>query len=156
VALGLVLAALGVFVVRDGSSITSTPGYARVGPEVFPWLVGVGLVIIGLLLVGSALRRRWSVDWVVSASPMPASGEVLYLLGRVGLMLLGLALAATLLHPAGFVIAMTVLYVCVTTAFGSRSYVRDIAIGAALAGTVFLVFGMGLGITLPRGRLWGF
>ena len=153
--LALAFAALGVFVAAEGGATAGAQTYARVGPEVFPRLVGVGLTLVGLLLGLDAWRRRWTVQWAAQASAGPASvRDTVRLLRRVGLMVLGLVLAVALMGPAGFIVATTVLFLCVTVAFGSRKPVTDLAIGLAFSATVFLIFTMGLGVSLPWGRLW--
>jgi len=153
--LGLALAALGAFVAVQGGATSIAQTYARVGPEVFPRLVGAGLALIGVLLVLDAWRRKWRLEWAAYSAAEPGShaGVARYLRG-VGLMLLGLLLAVALMAPAGFIVATTALFSCVTFAFGSRSPVRDLAIGLAFTGAVFLIFTMGLGLPLPWGRLW--
>jgi putative tricarboxylic transport membrane protein len=122
---------------------------------VFPRAVGIGLTLIGLLLALEGWRRSWSVQWVEQAPSEGASpAGAWWLLRRVGLMLLGLALAAALMQPLGFIVATTALFLCVTTAFGSLRPLRNLAIGLAFTATVFLIFNLGLGLSLPPGRLW--
>lgn len=153
--LGLALAALGIFVAVEGGAVAGGQTYARVGPEVFPRAVGAGLTLIGLLLALQGWRGEWQVRWAEAAPSEPAPhGGTLWLLRRVALMLLGLVLAAALMQPLGFVAATTVLFLCVTAAFGGRHAVIDLAIGLAFTLAVFLIFNMGLGLSLPSGRLW--
>jgi putative tricarboxylic transport membrane protein len=64
---------------------------------------------------------------------------------------LGLVGFTALLGPAGFVLAGTVLFACVTSAFGSRRWMRDAVVGLALCATVYLLFVRGLGVALPAG-----
>jgi putative tricarboxylic transport membrane protein len=152
--LGLALAALGVFVAVEGGAVAGAQTYARVGPEVFPRLVGAGLALVGALLAFDAWRRRLSVEWAAPASATGRRQDELRLLGRVLLMAFGLALSAALMQPAGFIAATTTLFLCVTIAFGSRAPIRDLAIGLVFTASVFLIFTMGLGLSLPWGRLW--
>ncbi|HXF55878.1 MAG TPA: tripartite tricarboxylate transporter TctB family protein [Hyphomicrobiaceae bacterium] len=154
--LGLAFAALGVFVVIQGGAVAGAQTYARVGPEVFPRAVGVGLALIGLLLTLDALRRRWRVEWAAPLALPASPQDTLRLMGRVALMAVGLALSVLLMRPLGFVVATTTLFLCVTVAFGSRSVLRDFAIALAFTATVFLAFTLGLGLYLPAGRLWSF
>jgi len=156
IALGLAFAALGVFVVIQGGAVAGAQTYARVGPEVFPRAVGVGLALIGLLLVVDAVRRRWRVEWATPTVLPATPQDILRLMGRVALMAVGLALTVLLMRPLGFVVATSTLFLCVTIAFGSRAVLRDLAIGLAFTATVFLIFTLGLGLYLPAGRLWSF
>jgi putative tricarboxylic transport membrane protein len=152
--LGLALAALGVFVAVEGGAVAGGQTYARVGPEVFPRLVGAGLALVGVLLALDAWRCRWSAAWAAPVSATGSRRDVLRLLGRVLLMAFGLVLSAALMQPAGFIAATTTLFLCVTIAFGSRVPIRDLAIGLVFTTAVFLIFTMGLGLSLPRGQLW--
>jgi len=54
---------------------------------------------------------------------------------------------------AGFVIAGSVLFVCVARGFGSRRLIRDLSIGIVLALGVYLFFVKLLNVNLPAGWL---
>ena len=54
---------------------------------------------------------------------------------------------------AGFVVAGTVLFACVARGFGSRRWLRDVAIGLVLALVIFLFFVKLLNVGLPAGWL---
>jgi putative tricarboxylic transport membrane protein len=58
-----------------------------------------------------------------------------------------------LIGTAGFVIAGAVLLACVARGFGSRRFVRDLAIGFVLALAAFLFFVKFLNVGLPGGWL---
>ena len=55
---GLGVAAIGVFIAAETSQITVAPIYAKVGPGVIPYLVAGGLILLGLLFAGNAVRRQ--------------------------------------------------------------------------------------------------
>lgn len=152
--LALLISALGFVVILDGAALRGDQGYARVGPAVFPYAIGVGLVGIGALLALTALAGRFVVDWTGPLEPGHAPRAArLRQLGRAALALAGLLLHILLLEPAGFVIASTILFGCTATAFGAPAP-RAFAIGLALAGAIFLAFGVLLGLGLPAGRIW--
>ena len=67
----------------------------------------------------------------------------------------GLILHMNLLKPVGFVPAAVVLFMCVTFAFGSRSFLRDGVVALVLALTAYLAFTRLLGLQLPPGVLAG-
>jgi putative tricarboxylic transport membrane protein len=54
---------------------------------------------------------------------------------------------------AGFVVAGTVLFVCVARGFGSARWLRDFVIAAALSVGIFLFFVKLLNVSLPGGWL---
>ena len=58
---------------------------------------------------------------------------------------------AIALPLAGFVPVATVLFASTSRALGSRRLLRDVALGAALAGTLAVLFAWGLGVPLPSG-----
>jgi putative tricarboxylic transport membrane protein len=153
-ALSLLVAGLGLAVILDGAGLRGDQGYARVGPAVFPYAVGIGLIAIGGLLAVSALAGRFLVDWTgpPEAGQAPRAAAMRQL-GRAALALAGLLLNVVLLQPAGFVVAATILFGCTATAFGAP-VPRAFGYGLALAGAIYLAFGVLLGLDLPAGRYW--
>jgi putative tricarboxylic transport membrane protein len=152
VALGLL--ALGVFVVHQGYTLAvEQSAYARVGPQVFPYVIGAGLILIGGLLARDALRGAWPVIWAESDDSR--TEQVRQRLVSVGLVGLGLVLNAALIKPLGFIPASTIMFALTTRAFGSRRLVFDVVVAAAFSGLIFLVFTYALKLPLPAGALWG-
>ena len=143
-ALGIV--AFGLFFAVQTSLIEVSPGYARVGPRVFPWVISGGLIALGLWLGFEAWTRRWVSAETVE--PTAAFDWLAFLL--IGL---GLVLHMVLIGRAGFVIASSVLFVCVARAFGERRLARTAAIGLILTVIVYVGFTYGLGLALPAGIL---
>lgn len=144
-AIALALLAIAAFLAIETFSIRVSPSYARVGPRVIPLIVAAGLGAVGLTLLAQALAGYWR------AAPETAPRRVLPL-AVVGL---GLAMHALLLTTAGFIAASTVLFVCVTLAFGSRALLRDAAGGLLLSAAIFFAFTRLLRVDLPVGTLWG-
>jgi putative tricarboxylic transport membrane protein len=144
-ALSLGIVAFGIFLAVQTAGIEVAPTYARVGPRVFPWVVAFGLIFLGLWLAREAIVGRW-----VSEESAAAFDWTAFLL--IGL---GLVLHMLLISRAGFVIASAVLFVCIARAFGSRTLLRDGAIGLALGLVVYVGFSYGLGLDLPAGVLAG-
>lgn len=147
-ALSLGIVAFGIFLVFQTSGIEVSPGYARVGPRVFPWVVSFALIGIGLWLAREALVGLWTSE--DSAATAPAFDWRAFLL--IGL---GLLLHMGLIGRAGFVIASAALFVCVARAFGSRALLRDTAIALVLSLVVYVGFQYGLGLDLPAGVMAG-
>jgi putative tricarboxylic transport membrane protein len=119
---------------------------------VIPYIVGAGLVLIGLWLAAQALTGH-------AAAPSTESEDVDPALPTdwraVGLIALALLAYLVLLEPAGFIIASAVLFVVAAFAMGSRRYARDIASGLLFAAIIYVGFTRGLGLDLPAGILAG-
>jgi putative tricarboxylic transport membrane protein len=143
--LGLGVAAIGVFIVVETRQITVAPMYAKVGPGVIPYLVGGGLILLGLLFAAGATRRQ-----APAAPPAEASDW-----RPLAVISIGLLAQMLLVERAGFVIAAAVLFGCVAFGFGSRRYLRDGVIAILLAIAVYIGFTRGLNLPLPAGVLNG-
>jgi putative tricarboxylic transport membrane protein len=124
------------------SIIPVSPIYAKVGPTVVPIITALGLAVLGLLLLYSALTGGWQPDEEKDVIP-----------DRVALVwvVAGLALNVLLITYAGFTIASIVLFVCVARGFGSKAILRDAAIGAAFALIAYFGFAQTLGINIGAG-----
>ena len=122
------------FELREG------PGYAAVGPRVFPTIVGLGLLLGGFALLLSARRAvrstEPSVDW-------PTLG------GFAALLAVFIALFQTL----GFLIAAPLFLVAGARILGSHSLGRDVISGVLLGVVTYVVFTRLLGLELPAGPL---
>ena len=138
---GLGLAAAGVALGVLTLEIRVPKVHAKVGPTVFPWAVAGGLVLVGAALAWRAWRQR--------APGTPRDLTALAILS------LGLLQQILLVGWAGFVPTAALLFAAVATAFGRRRPLIDLAIGLALALSVYLVFTRLLGLSLPAGWLKG-
>jgi putative tricarboxylic transport membrane protein len=142
----------GILIVWQATLIRLTPAYSKVGPRVIPYIVGAGLIIVGVWLAYEALTGRASSDANESedADPtLPTDWRT------VGLLALALLAYLVLIERAGFIIASAALFVMAAFAMGSRRLARDIALGVILATVLFVVFNRGLGLSLPAGILQG-
>ncbi|HSK30166.1 MAG TPA: tripartite tricarboxylate transporter TctB family protein [Candidatus Limnocylindria bacterium] len=148
--LSLAVLALGVSVALGAMQMSGAGGYARVGPNVAPAAIAVGLILMGAWLCYEALSGGWR-----NAPPDDAAtrGEHPFQLGAFVWVSLGLVAQILLIHTAGFVLAQAALFACVARAFGSTRLVRDLAIGILLGLAVFLFFVKFLNVSLPAGWL---
>jgi putative tricarboxylic transport membrane protein len=151
-AISAAMVALGLLVLYQGAILGSEQGYARIGPQAFPYIIGAGIVVIGLFLARDAFRGAWPIAWIETDDP--ARSAKLRQIANVAFVGIGLAANAALIGPLGFVVASTVMFALTTRAFGSRRFVFDLLVGAAFAGFIFVTFTWGLGIPLPAGTLW--
>jgi putative tricarboxylic transport membrane protein len=134
--------ALGVFIAVETAMLRSGPGYAAIGPKLFPWLVAAGLLLVGAALLYEA--RSGAVAHPAGFDldlPPPLAVTA------------GLVLQMVLMKPAGFVIASAVLFVAVAYAFGSRRLALNAAVGLVLCAVTYVAFTRGLGLVLPAGVL---
>jgi putative tricarboxylic transport membrane protein len=144
IALSLGVLALGIGVAAVTATLPSEGGYAGIGPNFIPGVVGAGIILLGLWLGFEAFSGGWrsraEQTEVFEASPF------LWISA-------GLFAHMALIGWAGFVIAGTVLFVCVARGFGSRRWIRDLSIGIVLALGVFVFFVKLLNVNLPAGWL---
>jgi putative tricarboxylic transport membrane protein len=169
VAMALAVMALGGFVVFDSVTGLADPGYAQVGPGVFPLIVGAALLLAGLGLLVQGIRGHWRVVWAdrdpssahsrESGNPETSPAALGPRLrgderASVALIAAALTLNVLLFTPLGFVVASAVLFICVSSAFGSRRFILDAVIGIASAAAIHFIFVHGLGLSLPVGGLW--
>src|SRR5215216_3697897 len=150
--LALAAAVFGILIVWQTTLIRLTPAYSKVGPRVIPYIVGAGLVVVGVWLAYEALTGHASAGTTESedADPtLPTDWRT------VGLLALALLAYLVLIERAGFIIASAVLFVLAAFAMGSRHLARDIVIGIVMATILYLAFSRGLGLWLPAGVLKG-
>jgi putative tricarboxylic transport membrane protein len=136
---------LGILALWQTSIIPTSPIYAQVGPKAVPYVVGAGLLALGVALLASALRGGWSHALEEVQEAPPTNWRALSLL------LAGLAANLVLIGPFGFSLAATVQFVLVAAAFGSRRLLRDLL----LALVVWFGFVQVLGVNIGAGLLEG-
>src|SRR3954467_2325971 len=108
-ALGETIVALGVLVLAgviywQAVSIPVSPIYAQVGPTIVPLITAIGLGLLGLFLLLSALRGGWQLEEEKEITPdYPALVWISA----------GLVLNVLLIGVAGFTLASIVMFVCV-------------------------------------------
>lgn len=125
-------------------------GYARIGPNFMPSVVGGGLIAIGSWLLYEALTGGWRHR---DAEETEARGAHSFSAGGFLWVSAGLFAQTLLIGTAGFVIAGAVLVACVARGFGSGRPARDLVLGFALALAAFLFFVKFLNVSLPGGWL---
>ena len=144
--LGLAVLVAAVVVIWQAGEIAASPLYAQVGPKFVPYLVGFGLGVLGLGLSFAAISGTWTaepddagpVDW-------PA----------LGWLAAGMIINCATIGPLGFIIASTLMFACVARAFASKAWLRDLAIGFAIALAAYVCFDKLLGININAGIFEG-
>ncbi len=141
--IGIGTAGLGLFLAARTYALPDAPGYAHVGPRLFPGLIAAGVIACGALLAREAASGGFR---------KPPGGE------RARLDWRGFAWisAGTLAHMAligsiGFIAASSLLFFAAARGFGSTRPLRDAVVAVVLSGAVFVIFTQALGLSLPSG-----
>lgn len=153
---GVALAGLGAAAAYGGSLLPPVPGQ-QVGPNVFPMVVGAGLMLCGGLIalgVGSALEREAEADLAAhSDMPGPAPTASPLVSGARTLLPPALLLAYVLVGDTlGFVPTAFAIVLAISLAMGARF---KLALPLALLAPVVVqvVFLKLLRVPLPPGLL---
>ena len=144
-AIGLGLIAIASVIGFDTMQMQVPPSYARVGPQIFPYIIAIGLAITGAHIAWKSYRGGDEVIDEVEPTDWKS----------VGIIVVGLIAHMNLLKPLGFVPAGLILFMSVAFAFGSRRYGRDAIVGFLLVLFAYVGFTYGLGLQLPPGILKG-
>ena len=142
---GLLLVVLSVLVIVQAVRLDN--GGNTVGPATAPWVVGVGMLVVGALTVVRG-RRDMGV-WEVSDHTTGQDWK------RLGVLLAALLVFAVVVPWLGYVVSATLLYGVTAGVLGAPKRAQMFAVGFTVAALVYLLFDVGIGITLPAGP-WGF
>lgn len=156
--LAAVLLGLAALLIVSALGVARGGGYSVIGPATIPLVVA-----IGLLVLGAAFALRTTVMPDADLAELAADEEAMTHWPTVGLA--GAVLVAYALALDGFAmgpldvpglgyIVATGLFVPVTArVLGSRSPIRDVVAGIALAVLIYIGFTEFLGVRLPAGIL---
>ena len=141
---------LGVVVLWQTREIRVSPMNAKIGPRMIPYIVGSGLILVGLWYAVELVRGQGdgskggedAEDVDVDATTDWAT------VGWIGL---SLVVYLILLERAGFVVASSLLFFGSAFGMGSRRFTRDAAVAVVLSVLVYLLFTRGLSLRLPEG-----
>lgn len=150
---GAGILALGALIAAGAISIPSDAGYAGVGPNFLPWLVGLALLLCGALVLREARTGGFrNMD-------EPSGAERGYWRGFAW-MSAGLLLNAALITSIGFVLSCALCFVLATRGLRNADaphlarlnlaqLLRDALIGLAISAPVYWMFTKLLAINLP-------
>jgi putative tricarboxylic transport membrane protein len=144
-ALGFLL--LGLFVLFDAFTLEEPGVYSVVSPKTFEYIIGGFATLVGLVLISEVVRGKYGVAEGTERGDKFLPPDIKTMVIVIGSMLLHIFL----LEPAGYIAAAALTFYGVSFAFGSRKFVKDIAISFIFAITVYFVFSKGLRIFLPDG-----
>jgi putative tricarboxylic transport membrane protein len=148
--LAAVLFIVGIYTIIDARGLTVGFG-DPIGPRVFPYMVGTGMVVLAILLAVATSRgdvpqaeEGEDVDLTVPADWVTV-GKL------AGILVLNLLLVNLL----GWAITGGLLFAGAAWALGSRTLLRDIIVGFVLSVGSWYFFYVGLGVPLTPGILDG-
>ena len=145
----LVLA--GIVVLVDALQLSNTTGVDPLGPRPVPVFVGSLLILLAVLLAVAVARGSQAEAEAGEDIDLSSGVDI-----KTVLLLIGVFVANILLIDLlGWVISGALLFYGSAIALGSRHFVRDLFISAALGLGTFYGFAIGLGVGLPAGILQG-
>lgn len=142
---------LGCLLAWGATSISSEAGYGGVGPNFFPWVVAIVLIVCGVLAIVQA--RTGGFRDLEEGS----GDETAHWKGFVWVSA-GLLLNAMLITTIGFILSCALCFVLAVRGFKSSegkldlrpmAWLKDLFIGVAVAAPVFWMFTQLLAINLP-------
>lgn len=141
--LGLLLAAFTGIAIWQVTLIPEPPGYTPVGATAMPAAVAAVLAVLVLVYLVASWRGR-SPDALHDEVEGPLPGRV----ARSAWMVAGLAALVLLTPGFGIGAAGVPAFALIARAFDSRRWLRDLLIGLAVSGALWLLFQQLLGLQL--------
>ncbi|MGH7846110.1 MAG: tripartite tricarboxylate transporter TctB family protein [Candidatus Binatia bacterium] len=138
---------LGLFFIFEARAIPVLGTYARIGPRLFPYLVGGGLTGAGILLFWQTIGARKAADTGQQQSLSHAPKDW----AAVAWITAGLIVNVILMERAGYIVSTTCLFIFAARGLGSRRYFTNVLVGFLLAVVAYLSFTRLLELHLPSG-----
>lgn len=148
--LALALALVGLYTVIDARGLTVGFG-DPIGPRVFPYVIGAGMILLAVLLVVAAARGDVPEAEAGEDVDLTTPPDWVTVVKLVAIMVLNLLLVNVL----GWAITGAFLFAGSAWALGSRTVLRDLLVGIVLAVGSWYFFYSGLGVPLSPGILDG-
>ena len=148
---GVGVLAAGALFVAGATTIRSDAGYAGVGPNFLPWVVGIALLLCGAFLVYEA--RSGGFREMEQASGAATGHWPGFVWVSAGILA-----NAALITTIGFILSCALCFVLAVRGFKSaeerlnlspKAWAVDFAIGVAIAAPVYWMFTQLLAINLP-------
>lgn len=143
---GLLLAAVGILIAWSTSQMRVPPMHAKVGPQLFPYVAAIALLVVGACFIVQAVRNspdKLAAD--TDSTEWPS----------LGFIVAGFLFQIVFITTLGFILSSTVLFVAVAMGFGSRRYLRDVIVALLLSSVAYFTFTKLLNLQLPAGIFGG-
>jgi len=149
--IGVGTLALGALLAVGATQISSDAGYAGVGPNFLPWLVGAALLLCGGFLIWEARSGGFR------QMEEPSGGGTGHWPGFVWVSI-GILANAVLITTIGFILSCSLCFVLAVRGFKAsegrldlspKAWIVDALIGFAIAAPVYWMFTQLLAINLP-------
>ena len=145
------LAVVGIYVVYDATTLTDGFADQPVQPYAFPYVIGGVLIVLAVLLALATARgdvpqaeEGEDVDLTQPSDWITVSKLVAVFVANI-----------LLVDWLGWAITGAILFVGTAYVLGSRTLIRDVAVGVALSVGTWYGFYSGLGLAIPAGILDG-
>ncbi len=140
---GAVLAALGVYIIREAQQWTYSSAEGP-GPGFFPLWYGIAMVILSLALIATAVMQSRSS----TRAPLDWRG-----VGRALTTWAVFTGSVALLKPLGFLTALALLTLFVVAVMYGKSLKTAVLAAVGNAAGFYLLFPLALNVSLPTGPL---
>jgi putative tricarboxylic transport membrane protein len=141
---------VGVYTIVDARGLNVGFG-DPIGPRVFPYLIGGGMVVLSLLL--AVMTARGDVPEAEAGEDVDVTSPPDWV--TVGKLVGILVLNILLVNLLGWAITGALLFAGSAWALGSKTLVRDVIVGAVLSVSSWYFFYSALGVPIPPGILDG-
>jgi putative tricarboxylic transport membrane protein len=111
-------------------------------PGFFPWIGGLTLAALSVILFGQAWRGR--------TTPLQRESREWF---RPAILLAALSLYVPLLEPVGYPVATAVMCILALRTLGTHRWSVTLGVSLAIAVGSFILFRRGIGVELPAGVL---
>lgn len=148
-ALTVVLALLGAYLIIAATGIKVPGSSNTVGPRFFPYLVGGATIAVAIALGLGILRG----DTGPAEEGEDIDPDATTSWKSVGIIAVAFAAHALLINVVGWPLAVTSMFGVVAWALGARGIIRPLLIGGLASVIIWLVFAKALGVPLPAGIL---
>ena len=142
---------MGVIVLVDTKNLLIPPGSGIVGPQIFPNLVGIFLLIVSIGIFIQIFRGNLGQPEGTEFGDLVEKTDFKSLLMVAGSMMT----YPVLIERAGFFVASSVAFFGVSYAFGAKNIKKNLTISIIFSAIVYFSFTRGLNVSLPSGILGG-
>lgn len=145
------LAVVGAYVVIDASMLESGFADDYLGPKALPYVIGAALIVLAALLAFATARGDVPEPEEGDDVELDRGTDWLTVAKLVGVFLANIVFIDFL----GWAITGAILFAGCAAVLGSRTYIRDVIVGAVMSVGTWYGFYVALGVPIPAGILDG-